>query len=75
MGLDVSISGFAASDYHGQHLLDLLSESRIDVGGVVLLEDRPTITKTRFVTGHQHVLRVDEEVLGPIERRCTAELI
>jgi D-beta-D-heptose 7-phosphate kinase/D-beta-D-heptose 1-phosphate adenosyltransferase len=75
MGVNVIISGFAASDNHGHHLLDLLSESKIDIGGVVILEDRPTITKTRFVTGHQHVLRVDEEVLDPIDSRCTAELI
>lgn len=66
LGLEVAVAGYSGKDEHGDELLDLLLERGIDTAAVVALSDRPTITKTRVLAGHQHVLRVDTEDLSDI---------
>lgn len=66
LGLNAAVAGYSGIDEHGDELLQLLKESGIDTSAVVALSDRPTITKTRVLAGHQHVLRVDTEDLSDI---------
>ncbi len=42
---------------------------------LVAAEDRPTISKTRFLASHQHMLRVDEEQAKPLTAETEAALI
>ncbi|MFQ6005139.1 MAG: bifunctional D-glycero-beta-D-manno-heptose-7-phosphate kinase/D-glycero-beta-D-manno-heptose 1-phosphate adenylyltransferase HldE [Woeseia sp.] len=67
LGLDVAVAGFVGKDENGDRLLDILAERGVDTAAVVTLSDRPTITKTRVISGHQHVLRIDSEDLSDIE--------
>lgn len=65
IGLSVAAVGFVGNDPSGGRLLERLGAAGVDVGGVVRWEDRPTITKTRVVGGHQQIVRLDEEDLRP----------
>ena len=67
LGLQVSIAGIVGNDNAGDRLRALLNERGIDTSAVNSLPDRPTTTKTRVIAGHQHVLRLDDENLSPIE--------
>jgi D-beta-D-heptose 7-phosphate kinase/D-beta-D-heptose 1-phosphate adenosyltransferase len=67
LGLDVAVAGYAGEDDHGDELLDFMEGCDIDTSAVIRLSDRPTITKTRVLAGHQHVLRVDTEDLSDID--------
>jgi len=75
LGLEVAIAGFAGADEARDQLVGILTQADVDAAGIVTLADRPTITKTRIITGHQHVLRVDAEELGPINRAHFDELL
>jgi D-beta-D-heptose 7-phosphate kinase/D-beta-D-heptose 1-phosphate adenosyltransferase len=67
LGLDVIVAGYSGDDEHGEQLLQLLQEGGADTSAMTMLSDRPTITKTRVLAGHQHVLRVDTEDLSDID--------
>ena len=60
LGLRVGVCGFAGTDTEGDGLIELLESAGIGTRGIVRLE-RPTITKTRVIGGHQQMLRVDME--------------
>lgn len=68
-----TIISLIGQDHDGQ-LLTNLTES---LGEFCLVEttDRPTITKTRFLATHQHMLRVDEEQTKPLSAETEARLI
>ncbi|MCK4578941.1 MAG: D-glycero-beta-D-manno-heptose-7-phosphate kinase [Candidatus Marinimicrobia bacterium] len=66
LGLTASVIGFTGSDHLHQILLDSLLGSGVDTTGVVALEDRPTISKTRVIGDHQHMLRIDHEIVEPM---------
>jgi len=75
LGLDVVVAGFVGADPAGEKLREFFAESGIDSTGIVTLDDRPTIIKTRIIGGHQHVLRIDVEDLGPIRPDQADELL
>ena len=66
-GLQVAVAGFTGEDENRDRLLEDFAEHGIDTSAVITLSDRPTITKTRVIAGHQHVLRVDVEDLSDID--------
>lgn len=57
-----AVGGDAAAD----SVRGLLRDLAIGCDGLVTVADRPTATKTRFIAQHQQVLRVDNEVVGPL---------
>ena len=67
LGLQVAVAGFTGEDENRERLLEDFAEHGIDTSAVITLSDRPTITKTRVIAGHQHVLRVDLEDLSDID--------
>jgi D-beta-D-heptose 7-phosphate kinase/D-beta-D-heptose 1-phosphate adenosyltransferase len=62
-GLEVETTaiGLTGSDADGQIVRSLMEACGATSVGLLTVVDRPTITKTRFVAGHQQLLRVDEE--------------
>jgi rfaE bifunctional protein kinase chain/domain len=58
---DVSVVGIIGVDAHGQQLLGLLREQKIETGLIVEDPTFRTIVKTRIVARHQQVVRVDRE--------------
>lgn len=67
LGIKARLAGFVGSDYEGNLLLGELGSRKVETGGVKRLPDRPTITKTRIIGGHQQVVRVDDEDLSPYD--------
>jgi len=61
LGARAEVCGIVGEDGFGRMLLDILSEKRIEVHGVVTDPARPTTLKTRVVAHKQQVVRVDRE--------------
>ncbi len=59
----VSVTG---DDEHAGSLESLLQKEGLDASGLVRSTARRTTVKTRIISGHQHVVRVDEEMESDI---------
>jgi D-beta-D-heptose 7-phosphate kinase/D-beta-D-heptose 1-phosphate adenosyltransferase len=70
LGARVECFGVVGRDAFGERVRLLLGDAGADVSGLRVVDDRPTITKTRLVglAEHQHrqqILRVDDEAVRP----------
>ncbi len=70
LGASVQCFGLIGRDADGERLRQLLSVPGVGTDGLQVVEDRPTITKTRLVglAEHRHrqqILRVDDELVRP----------
>ncbi|WP_338665043.1 D-glycero-beta-D-manno-heptose-7-phosphate kinase [Pararoseomonas sp. SCSIO 73927] len=59
--------GVAGGDAAGRELAALIAGTPGLEDALVPSSTRPTSAKTRIIAGHQHVVRLDEEVTAPIE--------
>ncbi len=64
LGAAVSVVGVRGADEAGRRLNSLLEHEQIKNLSIES-PDRPTITKTRIVSGGQQLIRLDEEEIGP----------
>lgn len=69
LGAQVMVSGIIGAGARGQLLLDCLAALNIETGGIVQVDDRPTIRKTRIIASDQQVLRIDWEKVAPVPDR------
>ena len=67
LGGKVLLGGVTGQDPQGEQLRHLLALQGADVTGLVVTEDRPTITKTRIVAHSQQIVRVDTERRAPLD--------
>ena len=74
MGAAVSIASVVGSDSWGEDLAALLVEAGVDVTGLVTDEDRPTVRKSRLMSGVQQILRVDWEESAAVEGDAAAAI-
>jgi D-beta-D-heptose 7-phosphate kinase/D-beta-D-heptose 1-phosphate adenosyltransferase len=70
LGASVTCCGLLGQDTFGERVRRALGESQCDISGLIEVDDRPTITKTRLVglAEHRHrqqILRVDDEIVRP----------
>lgn len=70
LGAQVSCCGLLGRDPFGDRVEQALREAGAETGGLIRVDDRPTITKTRLVglAEHRHrqqILRVDDELVRP----------
>jgi D-beta-D-heptose 7-phosphate kinase/D-beta-D-heptose 1-phosphate adenosyltransferase len=75
MQAEVDIVGVLGNDGWGRKLRALLEEQKVDTGGCVLDPSRPTIQKTRMMSGSQQMLRVDNEDPRPITGDALAAVL
>ena len=61
LGLPCRLLGCIGDDDAGRQLVEVIGNCGVQTDAIVTLSDRPTITKTRIVGGHQQMLRVDRE--------------
>ena len=66
LGVQVWLAGWVGADDPGLRLKELLRNAGVHTDAVRILADRPTITKTRIIGGHQQMLRLDLESTAPI---------
>ncbi len=52
-------------DSEAKKLLALLTEMGVNTDGVMTSQYRPTVAKTRIMSGHQQIVRVDQEMTAP----------
>ncbi len=71
-GRIVSVIG---DDENGALLKSVAKKNGIDPSGLIECSDRPTIVKTRFLAGHQQLLRTDYERISPIPDQYLPELL
>jgi D-beta-D-heptose 7-phosphate kinase/D-beta-D-heptose 1-phosphate adenosyltransferase len=75
LGGQAVLLGAVGEDAAGRELAALVADTPGLVDACLRLPGRPTTCKTRVIAGHQHVLRLDEEVIGPILPGTAAELL
>ncbi len=61
MGAQPIVCAIAGTDAKGEILTELLEKRGLSSKGVVHSASRPTTVKSRVISGHQHIVRVDEE--------------
>lgn len=66
LGARPIICAVAGNDPKGEMLLKLLGDLDMTTAGIVHSDYRPTTVKTRVISSHQHIVRVDEESLKPL---------
>jgi D-beta-D-heptose 7-phosphate kinase/D-beta-D-heptose 1-phosphate adenosyltransferase len=64
LGCDVHLVGMVGCDLAANDLKALLTDAGISVEWLVADPDRPTISKTRIVSGRQQLVRIDRESVG-----------
>lgn len=74
MGARVAAFGAVGDDALGERLLGQLADMNVDTAGVVRCPDRPTIQKTRIISGSQHVLRIDRENTAAIPEGVLSQI-
>ena len=67
LGANVDIYGIVGKDKEADILTKLLEDSKINIEGIIPLEDRPTTFKVRVIAKHQQILRIDREKTQWIE--------
>ena len=75
LGAQIAVAGFAGTDSNGQRLLELLQNLSANTDAVVRVDGRPTTTKTRILSGHQQMLRLDGEDTSPVSADYVARLL
>jgi D-beta-D-heptose 7-phosphate kinase/D-beta-D-heptose 1-phosphate adenosyltransferase len=64
LGCDVRLVGAIGSDQNGEDLKNVLAQTGVSGAHLVTDPARPTICKTRVVSGRQQFFRIDREVTG-----------
>lgn len=58
--------GVIGNDEGAGYLRATLKANRVSTESLIVAEERPTITKTRIVSGQQQIVRLDREVTAPV---------
>jgi rfaE bifunctional protein kinase chain/domain len=75
MGARPVICAIAGDDEKGKELQRLLEKRGLSSEGILHSAKRPTTVKSRIISGHQHIVRVDEESLKPLDADETADFL
>jgi rfaE bifunctional protein kinase chain/domain len=75
LGGNVYGTGVIGDDDMGRKLLEEFRIRKIDTGGIILEQDRPTTLKTRIVAHSQQVVRFDRESKKPLESDSIEKMI
>ena len=72
--------GLIGADKAGSGLRDILNDKNVETTGLIIEENRPTITKTRIIAGgsatvSQQIVRIDQEMKSPILSQTEKNLI
>lgn len=69
------LAGVVGMDERGAILKDILKGKGVDVKGIVVDTDRPTILKTRVIAHHQQVVRVDKEKMDGLSSELIFQIV
>ena len=74
LGCKVHVAGITGNDYMRTIMVELLEKQGISDEGLMVAADRPTISKTRVIGGHQQILRLDFEETHHLGRTLERKL-
>ena len=69
------IAGVIGDDPAGRCLAEMLSQAGVDTRGLLIDSTRPTTCKTRVISGHHQIVRLDEEVTHEISEDLSKRLL
>lgn len=72
---EVPVLGQIGNDRAGKKLTQLMQEEGLQTENLLLVEEIPTIVKTRIIAQHQQVVRVDREKCGKFDALQLAQAI
>lgn len=75
LGIKTHIIGCVGNDSEARILLGLLGEINVDTSGMCTSGSRPTIAKTRVLSGHQQMMRLDQESGAPFDSAENTQLL
>lgn len=78
LGARPIVVGAAGHDAAGDDMHRLLEAKGLATAGLLRVDGRPTTVKTRVISGHQHIVRVDEETdedLAPVQAEALIALV
>jgi len=75
LGVKTHMTGMIGHDGEAAILLDLMNEAGIDTSGMVRTAHRPTVAKTRILSGHQQMVRLDQESSASLNQDEHAQLL
>jgi D-beta-D-heptose 7-phosphate kinase/D-beta-D-heptose 1-phosphate adenosyltransferase len=75
LGIMVMLAGYVGEDADAERLRALALETGIQIDGLIGLRTRSTTTKTRVISGHQQMMRIDQECLDTPEAEAQVMLI
>jgi D-beta-D-heptose 7-phosphate kinase / D-beta-D-heptose 1-phosphate adenosyltransferase len=74
LGIQTRIAGCVGSGQEGSSLLAMIQAVGIGTEAVFTSSERPTITKTRILGGHQQMMRIDQESQATFSADETSQL-
>lgn len=75
LGADPFIIGVIGEDSEGRLLIDAMKELKIDTGGLITENGRPTTCKTRVISDSHHLLRIDSESKNDISKETEKKIL
>jgi D-beta-D-heptose 7-phosphate kinase/D-beta-D-heptose 1-phosphate adenosyltransferase len=75
LGCDVRLVGAVGNDQNANDLRQILAQSGVSSMHLVADATRPTICKTRVVSGRQQFFRIDREVTGRLSDEAEAAIV
>ena len=75
LGATPVVLSVIGDDATADSLTTCFNDAGLDTTGLIRSKARPTTVKTRVISGHQHVVRVDEESTRPLDAREEALLV
>lgn len=74
LGVETHIAGCVGQDTEASILVGLINRMGISTDAVIHSETRPTTAKTRVMSSHQQIVRVDQESAEPFNEAESTEL-
>ncbi len=74
-GGQAKLFGIWGRDDAAESLKGIFDKAGMQTDGLVALEDRPTVKKTRVTTKHQQMIRIDWEKITPIDEDTQEKII
>ena len=75
LGVTAHVLAIVGDDAPGRAVASIINTLGADGAGLLVDAARPTTVKTRFMAGHHHILRVDEEKSGPVDDVLAARIL
>ncbi|MEK9825763.1 MAG: bifunctional D-glycero-beta-D-manno-heptose-7-phosphate kinase/D-glycero-beta-D-manno-heptose 1-phosphate adenylyltransferase HldE [Methylotenera sp.] len=75
LGVKTHMTGLIGHDGEAAILIDLMNEAGIETSGMVRTAHRPTVAKTRILSGHQQMVRLDQESSAPLNQDEHTQLL